>query len=310
VVTTLVTPYLIRTTDPMVGWIDRVAPRPLMQGLSVYTAWVGSFMAGAPGPVVLLVRRMGWQLLVNLLLTVGIFALGAWAAQWEWPYAYLPPMMHSHGAYTLLVWFAVMLLTSGIYLASVRKIQAMSMLVAEVAVPFASGGQHSGSVRMVISQVFVLISFTVMAFLTLLLSTSIVSSVNAVIPLLGIAFGTIFLFRRILVRIYSRAELALHETLIELPRLERERPKVIHEILRDAELDTTEIPPGSIMIGRKLRDIPLRQQTGASIVAIERHGQRVINPGPDEALQQGDRVLLLGELEQLPAACELLAKQV
>jgi hypothetical protein len=163
---------------------------------------------------------------------------------------------------------------------------------------------------MVISQVFVLISFTVMAFLTLLLSTSILGSRSAILPLLGIVCGTIFLFRRILVRMYSRAELALHETLIELPRLHRERPRVIKEILRDAELDTVEIPPGSVVIGRKLRDIPLRQQTGASIVAIERSGQRLINPGPDETIQNGDRVLLLGEVEQLPAACDLLARLV
>jgi hypothetical protein len=165
-------------------------------------------------------------------------------------------------------------------------------------------------VRTVISQVFVLISFVVMTFLTILLSTSILGSVNAIVPLLGLVGGAIFLFRRILVRIYSRAELALHETLIELPRLNRERPKVIKEILRDAELDTMEIPSGSIMIGRKLRDIPLRLQTGASIVAIERAGQRLINPGPDETLECGDRVLLLGELEQLPAACDLLALKV
>ena len=308
VITTLVTPYLIRGTDPMVHWIDRVAPRGLMQGLEVYTMWIGSFAEGSANPVTLLVRRMGWQLLVNVLLTVGIFALGAWVAQW--PHDYLPQLLRSQGAYTTLVWFAVMLLTSGIYLASARKIQAMSMLVAEVVVPFASGGQSGASVRMVISQVFVMLSFVVMAFLTILLSTSILSSVSLIVPLLGIGTGMIFLFRRILVRVYSRAELALHETLIELPRLQRERPKVIKDILRDAELDTMEIPPGSVMIGRKLRDIPLRQQTGASIVAIERAGQRVINPGPDETIQQGDRVLLLGELEQLPVACELLAMKV
>jgi CPA2 family monovalent cation:H+ antiporter-2 len=63
------------------------------------------------------------------------------------------------------------------------------------------------------------------------------------------------------------------------------------------------------MIARKLRDIPLRGQTGASIVAIERAGQRLINPGPDEVLLPGDRVLLLGTPEQLPAACDLLAAQ-
>jgi CPA2 family monovalent cation:H+ antiporter-2 len=309
VITTLVTPYLIRATDPMVAAIDRVAPKPLMQGLAVYTAWIGSFGQSAPGPIVLLVRTMAWQLLVNLLFTVGVFALGAWFAQS--PYStYLPQMIRTQQAYETLIWIAVMVVTSGIYLASARKIQAMSMLVAEVAVPFASGGQHGQAVRTVISQVFVLIAFMVMAFLTILLSTSILGSLNAIIPLFGIVVGAIFLFRRVLVRIYSRAELALHETLIELPRLQRERPKVIKEILRDAELDTMEIPFGSVMIGRKLRDIPLRQQTGASIVAIERHGQRLINPGPDETLQQGDRVLLLGELEQIPAACDLLAKKV
>jgi len=243
-----------------------------------------------------------------VLLTVGIFALGAWVAQW--PHDYLPAILRPQATYTTLVWFAVMLVSSGIYLASARKIQAMSMLVAEVVVPFGSGGQSGVSVRLVISQVFVLLSFVVMGFLTILLSTSILSSVSLIVPLLGIGTGMIFLFRRILVRVYSRAELALHETLIELPRLQRERPKVIKDILRDAELDTMEIPAGSMMIGRKLRDIPLRQQTGASIVAIERAGQRVINPGPDETIQQGDRVLLLGELEQLPAACDLLAMKV
>jgi CPA2 family monovalent cation:H+ antiporter-2 len=307
VITTLVTPYLIRATNPVVAGIERIAPKPLMQGLEVYTTWIGSFGQAMPGPFVLLVRQMGWQLLVNLLFTVGLFALGAWIAQW--PHEWLPEMVRSQGVYSTLVWLAVMIVSSPIYLASARKIQAMSMLVAEVAVPFAGSGQQGGAVRTVISQVFVLVSFVVMTFVTLLLSTSILGSVTSIIPLLIIVAASAWLFRPILVRIYSRAELALHETLIELPRLNKERPKVIKEILRDAELDTMEIPPGSIMIGRKLRDIPLRQQTGASIVAIERSGQRLINPGPDETLQPRDRVLLLGELEQLPMACELLARR-
>ncbi len=87
------------------------------------------------------------------------------------------------------------------------------------------------------------------------------------------------------------------------------RPEAVQampELLREAELETMEIPAGSAMIERRLRDIPLRQQTGASIVAIERGGQRLINPGPDEVLRSGDRVLLLGQSEQLPSALDLL----
>ena len=56
------------------------------------------------------------------------------------------------------------------------------------------------------------------------------------------------------------------------------------------------------MVAQRLRDLPLRSQTGASVVAIERSGERLINPGPDEVLRAGDRVLLLGHTEQLPQA--------
>jgi monovalent cation:H+ antiporter-2, CPA2 family len=305
VITTLITPYLIRGTDGVVAVIDRAAPRPLMQALSVYTAWIGSFGQRDPSPMVLLVRRMGWQLLINLLLTVGAFAFGAWLARW--PDTYLPMSIRTPEVHQTLVWLGVMLITSGIYLASVRKIQAMSMLIAEICVPVAASGQHGAAARMVIGQVFVLASFIVMTFLTVLLSTSILSSLESMVPLLLLVTMAALLFRPILVRIYSRAEIALHETLVELPRLRATEPKPMPELLREAEVETMEIPPGSAMIGRKLREIPLRQQTGASIVAIERDGQRLINPGPDESLCLGDRVLLLGQADQLPAACDLLS---
>jgi NhaP-type Na+/H+ and K+/H+ antiporter len=179
----------------------------------------------------------------------------------------------------------------------------MSMLVAEICVPM---GTHGSAVRTVVSQVFVLGAFMVMTFITVLLSTTILGTLDSMLPLLLIVAIAALLFRPILVRIYSRAEIALHETLEELPRLRPEEVKPMPELLLEAELETLEIPAASVMVNRALREIPLRQETGASIVAIERAGQRLINPGPDERLRSGDRVLLLGHLEQLPAARELL----
>ena len=105
---------------------------------------------------------------------------------------------------------------------------------------------------MVIGQVFVLASFLVMTFVTVLLSTSILGSVEsttllgdpALLPLLLIATVAALLFRPILVRIYSRAEIALHETLVEFPGCGSEVTKTMPDLLREAELDTVEIPPG------------------------------------------------------------------
>jgi len=307
VVTTLVTPYLIRGTDPMVAWLERALPRPMLQSLSVYTTWIGSFGQRAPSSSVLLVRRMGWQLLVNLLLTIGVFAFGAWVAEAD--DSYLPEAIRSPDVHDCIVWAAAMVLTAPIYLASARKIQAMSMLIAEICFPITITSQQGAAARMVIGQLFQLVSFAVMTFLTVLLSTSILGSLESMLPLLLIVTLVALLCRRILLRVYSRAEMALHETLVELPRLRLEETpaRVMPELLHEAELETLEIPAGSAMLERKLREIPLRQQTGASIVAIERAGKRLINPGPDEVLLSGDRVLLLGSAEQLPAARDLLA---
>ena len=54
----------------------------------------------------------------------------------------------------------------------------------------------------------------------------------------------------------------------------------------------------------------LRAKTGVSIVGIERDGERIVNPGPEKALLEGNRLLLLGDDTQLPKAkAELISGQ-
>ena len=60
-------------------------------------------------------------------------------------------------------------------------------------------------------------------------------------------------------------------------------------------------------IKRLIREIQLRTLTGASIVAVERDGRPLVNPGPDTELSVGDLLLLLGDKEQLAGATKLLS---
>jgi K+/H+ antiporter YhaU regulatory subunit KhtT len=53
--------------------------------------------------------------------------------------------------------------------------------------------------------------------------------------------------------------------------------------------------------------LQLRARTGASVVGIERGGESLVNPDPDEELLPGDDVLLIGTKEHLEAARRLLA---
>jgi CPA2 family monovalent cation:H+ antiporter-2 len=81
---------------------------------------------------------------------------------------------------------------------------------------------------------------------------------------------------------------------------------IIPPMMREAKLRTIPIKENSPVAGKLIGEIRLRTKSGASIVGIERGGENLINPGSDEELKPGDRVLLLGNLTQLEAAENLM----
>lgn len=111
-----------------------------------------------------------------------------------------------------------------------------------------------------------------------------------------------WLLRRSFIKVYSIAQVALQETLTQNPASPREIPLAQPAMLREANLATVVIDAGSPAAGKLIREFELRTRTGTSIVGIERSGANIINPGPNEELQSGDHVLLLGSPGQLDAA--------
>jgi len=114
-----------------------------------------------------------------------------------------------------------------------------------------------------------------------------------------------WLLWRSLIKLYSRAQAALQETLSRPGPVPA--PFKPEGLLHDANLEMVVIPPDSSAAGKLIRELQLRTGTGASIIGIERNGSNLVNPGPDEELQANDKVLLLGTRSQLKAAREALA---
>ena len=78
--------------------------------------------------------------------------------------------------------------------------------------------------------------------------------------------------------------------------------------LFDIHTDRVEVGKNEKVVGRTLREIDFRRQTGASIIGIERKGENpTVNPKADDTLQEGDLVLLLGNDEQIEKARQFLA---
>ena len=66
------------------------------------------------------------------------------------------------------------------------------------------------------------------------------------------------------------------------------------------------VPEGAWIAGRSLADADLRRRTGATLVALTRDSETAVHPSPDDVLQTGDILTILGNAEQIAAACELL----
>lgn len=64
----------------------------------------------------------------------------------------------------------------------------------------------------------------------------------------------------------------------------------------------------SELAGVTLDESNLRDRTGASIVAIEREGDVISPPGPDDTLEAGDVVVLIGDESSCAACGDLLTE--
>ena len=90
--------------------------------------------------------------------------------------------------------------------------------------------------------------------------------------------------------------------------LDQENLGRIASLLAGATVDNILIEPGSPAVGRTLRELDIRKNTDATVIAIARNGKAVTNPGPDFSLQTDDIVVLLGAHRNLDQAVNLLTR--
>ena len=66
------------------------------------------------------------------------------------------------------------------------------------------------------------------------------------------------------------------------------------------------VPEGAWIAGRSLIEADLRRRTGATLVAFTRESATAVHPSPDDVLQAGDILTLVGSEPQLASARELI----
>lgn len=304
--TTLATPYLIRSADGLVRRFDRAAPPSLVGYLGLYTRWVGQL--GAERPVSFagqMIRRWAVQMALNLALIAAVFITAAFLGERD-P-QWLPAALRSPGFYRSCLWLGAVVLALPMFIAVFRKLQALGLLVAETRVTPAQAGDRTEAIRNVVAQAVPAAGLVGLVAFGLLLSSTLLPPLNILLVLLVVVALLTWLLWRTAIRVHSQAQFVLRETLASPPAArEPEAPRPTSPLLHEANLATVMLSEASPAARKLIRELALRTQTGASIVGLERQGRPLINPGADEELLPADAVLLLGSPAQLQAARLLL----
>jgi monovalent cation:H+ antiporter-2, CPA2 family len=296
--TTLTTPYLLRSSDAAVNWFDRVAPQRWVQSLSHYTQWVNQLRGDdASNFAARLMRRWAWQIALNLALVSGIFIAATYLSKNRPTWA--PEIPGGQETSAAVWWLAAALLSLPCIVASYRKLQALGMLIGErvlVRRPAATAAQA------ILSRAIPLIGVINIGLLILILSSGLLASWKTLLLLMIVIAAVAGLLWSSLIRIYSKAQIALKDTLDEAPAPLQEPPHRLANLLKEADIAPVIVGPNSPARGKLISELALRTRTGASIVAIERDGTTIVNPSADEEFLANDQVLLLGRPADLEAA--------
>ncbi|MDB6017754.1 MAG: putative sodium/proton antiporter [Pedosphaera sp.] len=305
-ITTLLTPYLIKSADAVVAGFDRKAPPALVGYLEVYTRWVGQLrtrrqhtMAGR------LIRKWTWQMALNLTLVAGVFITAAYFEQR--PPAWLAGLPGGEKGLKAFYWLTAMVASLPFLIATFRKLQALGLLVSELSVSRAAAGEKTAMIRGVVAQMVPLAGFVGLGLFVLALSSTLLPPIEVLILLLLVVALITWVWWRSFVKIYAKGQVALKETFSQpLPPRHEPPTPLLQGILAKAELKTLGIAAGSAAAGKLIGELALRSRSGASIVGLERKGDTLVNPGPDEEILAGDQLLLLGSQPQLEAAEKIL----
>jgi CPA2 family monovalent cation:H+ antiporter-2 len=155
-----------------------------------------------------MVRRILLQAFVNLCMVAAIFGAGAYfarryrdeIAQWI-PY---PQVANA------LIWGAALVLSLAFLIAAYRKLKALAMMLAEVGV---RAGRHTERVQRIVAEVLPAVSIGAMLLVVSALSSSILPPAELLIAVLAMGALILALLWRTLVKLHSRLQIALLETL-------------------------------------------------------------------------------------------------
>jgi CPA2 family monovalent cation:H+ antiporter-2 len=319
-ITTLVTPWLIRGSEPAAMFVDRKLPRPLQTSVALYASWVDR-IRNAPGAAgKSKTRKLVRVIMIDAALLI-IVIIGAAAERGRFTTMFSKITGASPEVSLAVVLIGALVVGLPLVWGIVRSARMLGFVLAMRALPaagkrkadFAAAPRRAlvtmlqlGTLLMVglpivaITQPFTpgLPGFTLLGILILLL---------------GFAFWKSALNLQEHARAGAEVIVAALSSQAEEEDEENSMRKTMEHVAVMlpglGEPVPVKIDANSPAVNRSLADLNIRGKTGATILAITRigeQGSKVVVPSGKELLRIGDIIALAGSQESVDSAIDLL----
>ena len=312
-VTTLLTPYLLRSAHALTAALTRLSPRPLLTFVTFYTAWVGRLASRTPRSQSA-VQGLFLRLILYLAVTVSLFVV-TWSG--VRPLVRMLPEALPKQSEILQWGSAAAVVLPFLFLIS-RTLEKLMQTITATLLRRRTDETVSQT-QLVRNTLRFLLGWVAAVFVL-----AVGSPVLPPLVPLGIVGGgllvTTYFFWESLLRFHSRIEGVLSTlsgtdttSAPAAPTTEWSGRNEVTRLLGDryglaVQTEDFVVPLFPTGLNRPIQALQVRTVTGASIIAIYRDPEQVLVPQADTVLLPGDVLVLLGERDQLEAAIQLLTE--
>lgn len=307
--TTFISPYMIKYSGAIDKAIESLLPPLVLKALARYTVQASKKDERRESDNIIrkTIRRCLVVILINLAWIAGIFFAAAYAAlRFAGLFAELTFFPGGAGA---VFWFLAAIIIIPFVVASLRKLRALAMILAEIRFPHQNNRPGNYLPRLITEWTITITGMLAMVFFILTLGSTILPPQKTLVVMTIIIVCVAIISWKFNIRIYSKAQIALKEVFAEGQSwINILSFNAAQAVFNEALLTELVIMPQSHAASKFIRELNLRSVTGASIIGLEREGKMLINPRADEILRPGDRLYLLGAAGQLEKARTLLGE--
>lgn len=280
-ITTFTTPYLIQASEPIYVFIEKALPKKWTAALNRYSSSTAGITTLSDWKVLL--KAYIFNLIIHSVIVLAVVFLGSRILH---PFVQKNIVEGSSGTLISML-VTLMFMMPFLWALAVRRMERKAYSNLWLNKKYTRGPLIALEMLRVGLTVF-FIGFMIFQFYNTLVSILIALVLIVVVMVV---------FSRRLQSFYNRLETRFLYNLNA-----REAQKKQPEILPwDTHLTELTVAPESVMVGKTLMELSIREKYGVNIAMIERGRIRIPTPGRDERLYPHDKILVIGTDNQLAA---------